>query len=918
MVHLALGATSLVLCVCSAGILQSLAQSQPVQPRTTCPSDFETSTEPRDGNWALVQLKRKRSSRTTPPVDDGGEGDVSEDAEGGAGDGKGPEEQHRNGSHHKELVTDEGEVLPDPQRVVVKAPPYLHMDWFTPTSFNITAVSESMGTSKKDIAAGLTKLLFIIVAASMLAGVIACLYDKRRSISLSGPETAGQESRSSEAKECDYVMIFPLEGSKRNQLHVSGTRALFIHWDAVVDGIEQARMVFMDPNKSHIMTEEELQERFSENMTHAEYSKAVCDLLTETLAGPLFGLEVEAFASVDHDEAFLKMRLPSEGETVEQYAVHFRYQVALSDIAYEKVNTMVPRNIHGDEVRAYAPYVANDAGLFQPFRSVDRIRLIAARLNRFIDVSELMKQQVLAEHFAVHEFEVVNELVETWANPRLWYRFPEKNLEDRIRDYFGEEVAWLFVWQTFFMQQLLVPTTIGFILFFRRWLLTIETQRKLQILFGLFMSVWVTVYNRRYIRYEAVLKQRWGMDKFLLSSIYVRDEYVPDHVEDGGTRITCIMLLGDMLAIGMVILCMIGVRAVHSLREHMMELHSHWVWQQGAAVLIACQILMLDMIWRVISQKLVNLENHRTPSQWNKAWVQKVFLVRFFNNLYPFLYIGFVKQFSYQGCPDTPSGCLDELQRYLFTYFVTRLLVHLASDMFLVFIARSQLFRETRDNPNGERKNMHLQIQAKSQDYDAIMKVDDWTENVLTFLFLTCFNVILPVIALLALLTTMLEARCLAHRNCCFLRRPVPRGAEGIGEWQQLLETVEFLAVLVNVGFAVFTMSPMKDLPVAHKVVIFVFIEHVILFLKHLIKEKFPEVPPDVEDLGQDNEEILRMVATTFERHKREAPSTRRAHYLKQMSSASSIDISPSSFGGRRSSRIVNTTPAGSSSHSPH
>jgi len=800
-------------------------------------------------------------------------------------------------------ATDDDEDGPTEQRIVSKAPPYLHMDWFTPTDFNITHMAEKVGASKRSIARVLTMILAAAVLLGALAAVIGFLYDKRRSIALAGvylPESGGGEVSGAvqEEGQCEYCMIFPLRGSKANQLHVSGTRAMYIRWDEKVNGVELARAVFMDPNKSHIMDEDELEENFNEEMTHCEYSKKVCDLLTETLSGPLFGLEVSAFSSVDQDEAFLKVKMPENEETLKQYAMHFRYQVPLSNKSYEKLEAEVPKNMTGEEVRAYTAYiVTTENDLFMPFRSVDRIRLIAARLNRFIDISELMKQQVLAEHFAVHELQVVNDLVERWANPRLWYRFPDRSLEDRIRNYFGEEVAWLFVWQAFFMRQLLIPTIIGMLLFFRRFLLSIEAQRKLQILFGIFMSVWVTVFNRQYIRHEAVLRQRWGMDKFLLASIYVRDEYVPERVSSVNCRIRGVMLLGDVLAIAFVILCMIGVRAVHGLREHMMELHSHWVWQQGAAVLIACQILALDMVWRVVSQWLVNLENHRTPQQWNRAWVQKVFLVRFFNNLYPFIYIGFIKQFSFQGCPDTSAGCLDELQRYLITYFITRLIVHLASDMFLVFLARSQLVTEqNRANPEAERMFMHLQIQAKSQEYDQIMICDDWTENVLTFLFLTCFNVVLPIIALLALLTTMLEARCMAHRNCCFLRRAVPRGAEGIGEWQQLLETVEFLAVLINVGFAVFTMRPMKDLPGAHKIAIFVFIEHIILFLKHLIKEKFPSMPHEVEDLTQTNEEILRQAASYLESHR-----GAKAQFLKQMST-NSIDISPTAFGGRRES----------------
>merc|ERR1719245_478697 len=129
---------------------------------------------------------------------------------------------------------------------------------------------------------------------------------------------------------------------------------------------------------------------------------------------------------------------------------------------------------------------------------------------------------------------------------------------------------------------------------------------------------------------------------------------------------------------------------------------------------------------------------------------------------------------------------------------------------------------------------LQIQVQSKSQDYDNVMKLDDWTENVLTFLFLSCFNVILPVISLLALLTTMFETRCLVHRNCCFLRRPVPVASAGIGEWHRVLEVAEFLAVIVNLGFAIFTISPAKDVPALYKFMVFALAEHVLLFGKFL------------------------------------------------------------------------------------
>merc|ERR1719387_2046642 len=102
------------------------------------------------------------------------------------------------------------------------------------------------------------------------------------------------------------------------------------------------------------------------------------------------------------------------------------------------------------------------------------------------------------------------------------------------------------------------------------------------------------------------------------------------------------------------------------------------------------------------------------------------------------------------------------------------------------------------------------------------------------FAFLACFNVVLPAIAPIALLNSLFFMRSIAHRNLCFLRRPEPNGSEGIGAWQSLLEVVEILAVVINVGFAVFTMEPLKSFSPRVKFAIFVASQYSILLMKCL------------------------------------------------------------------------------------
>merc|ERR1719359_2482574 len=115
---------------------------------------------------------------------------------------------------------------------------------------------------------------------------------------------------------------------------------------------------------------------------------------------------------------------------------------------------------------------------------------------------------------------------------------------------------------------------------------------------------------------------------------------------------------------------------IQQFRQKMVHEGEHWLWIRMSGVLISFQILVLDRCWRYASKFVVSLENHRSERKWLESWVRKLFPVRLFNNLYPFLYIGFFKQFTREGCPQTQDGnfegCISELETDLITYFLLR------------------------------------------------------------------------------------------------------------------------------------------------------------------------------------------------------------------------------------------------------
>merc|ERR1719420_608452 len=111
-----------------------------------------------------------------------------------------------------------------------------------------------------------------------------------------------------------------------------------------------------------------------------------------------------------------------------------------------------------------------------------------------------------------------------WGNHFLWYHIPTLDMDDMVRDYFGEKVAWMFVWQSCYARMLLPPAILGSIFFFRRFFLSETLQQLVQVSFAFLMCFWVMFFNVSYDRWEKRVQARWGNINWE-EDAPLRDEY---------------------------------------------------------------------------------------------------------------------------------------------------------------------------------------------------------------------------------------------------------------------------------------------------------------------------------------------------------------------------------------------------------
>merc|ERR1719223_1334269 len=118
----------------------------------------------------------------------------------------------------------------------------------------------------------------------------------------------------------------------------------------------------------------------------------------------------------------------------------------------------------------------------------------------------------------------------------------------------------------------------------------------------------------------------------------------------------------------------------------------------------------------------------------------------------------------------------------------------------------------------------HAQVQAKLDIHPGLM--EDYVSFLVSFALVCCFTTVFPEIALVALLTNLVELRLLAYRNVFATQRVFPHGSDGPGGWMDFLEFIGKLVVFVNCGLACFILEPLRDYDFSQKLVAFVLSEH--------------------------------------------------------------------------------------------
>jgi hypothetical protein len=512
------------------------------------------------------------------------------------------------------------------------------------------------------------------------------------------------------------------------------------------------------------------------------------------------------------------------------------------------------------------------------FKTLDKINLIHHIITSKdkecagIPVGTLLHNGDLKAYLPLHETSVLKELMgETWLQKFEWLRMPEEQA-NKIRDYFGDKIAFYFLFMAFYVKWLFPVAVVGLALQLIDELVR-TPDNMTAIPFCVLMAIWSTFLPHFWRRQEAKYAIGWGT----LDLQDTPEPYRPQHY--GERRLNPITAQVEpfydwhhrmwkyaqssvaMVFFGiLIILSLLGLMYV----RHGMKGHSWWSIA-AFQFFIAMFVELVNYLLRNASRFMTERENHRTQSEHETHMLVKVMLLKFLNSYCVLFYIAFFKShFPLFGQPleCMYNDCFLDLQWQLGIFVFVRLTVSsLAEYMWPKFkrwwrscvydqqhclnYCHGATMMELADMSSAEQ-------QARKEPYDSFSLCDD---HLITHGYATLFAVTSPWVCAATFLGMVVEIFVDVKSLCESRQRPIPQPAKTNDPWTMAFDVYGVLAASANIILLIFTSHQYESWTLTEKLCFFIYLEHMIFIARMLLKVLLPELPRNVELLQLKQEQ---------------------------------------------------------------
>ncbi|KAL1919461.1 uncharacterized protein VTP21DRAFT_2154 [Calcarisporiella thermophila] len=484
----------------------------------------------------------------------------------------------------------------------------------------------------------------------------------------------------------------------------------------------------------------------------------------------------------------------------------------------------------------------------------------------------------------LHDREFNKSWIRTWSRKYLI------NQDDllRIRNHFGEKIAYYFEFLQFYFLWLSVPSIVGVIYYL--------FGRSFSISFSIFMMGWSLAFTEFWRRRETELAIWWGVRN--VSNVERRraafkaDKQVTDPVTGElvpyfplWKRWMRRLLTAPAIAVGVIVLSVV-VGFVFSVQVFLKEYYNGpfaAILSFAPTITYAALVPTMTAYYLKLSRLLTEWENHETESQYEHHLTLKIFASNFLTAyaalfLCAYVYIPFGEEFTryfnmFNISTHHQTVGPERLKEQLVYFVITGQIVNFATEILVPMFMRLATkggqkvidkihLGAGEDSPPRDEDEAQFLKRVKEEvklgEYDIY---EDYAEMVTQFGYVSLFSSVWPLTPLCCFINNWIELRSDAVKLCRYTRRPIPQRADSIGPWVEALNTLTWLSSITTSSLA-YLYHPKTDIH-SKRTLAYVFLtvlvaEHVYVVMRMLTRGIVRSLPSWSTEIIQRQEYELK------------------------------------------------------------
>ncbi|XP_016840084.1 anoctamin-8 isoform X4 [Nasonia vitripennis] len=517
-------------------------------------------------------------------------------------------------------------------------------------------------------------------------------------------------------------------------------------------------------------------------------------------------------------------------------------------------------------------------------------------------IPKCLSSGIISQVFPLHELPALEKLQRTWVRAFL----SPQPLDD-ISRYFGVKITMYFAWLGHYTTALIVPAAVGVIYWVGIIGRNQAVEDVAYVLFSVFNVIWATVYLETWKRRGAELAYRWGTldqrDDLLVEPRPLFTGTLEISPVTGRLEPTYPRWKRNVfryfVSVPIVAICLFFVFIVMILSfqiqdwwDGRLEAAGYGFWLSYVPkVLLAVVIALMDEAYFKVAVWLNDMENYRLDTEYENHLIYKVALFQFVNSFLSLFYIAFYIQ-DQERLKEQLAALLiarqviGNLKESAVPYLIEQLrLARLSFELFGALSpseARSppgevpseeKEAAETNNEEDKEHKAKQPRNVSQAELESSLYRVGHPTNSLLSDVafkrkkcsnlqydgafsehlemlsqlgYVCLFSSAFPLAAFAALLGNLLELRGDAFKLCFVLQRPFGRRVSNIGTWQNAMEAMGLVAILVNcalIGLSGQVQRMFPEMSATQTILLIVALEHIMLAIRFVIICAIPDIP---------------------------------------------------------------------------